>query len=525
MYSLSDAVEHLHRKDVIHRDIKPANVILRDDSDTHTSPVLIDFGSAKLNASETEVVTQSPSFSAPESDISPASDIYSLGATAYAAAVGSTPPQWAAFQNGEANFADLDACAAKGALSAEIIKVIKRAMALDPADRFSSAAAMRDAFDTFLTPDEFTTINVRKDPSPWAVAKSEKVAKNSKQTAPADRKSSATTTGEVETSKDTSPSVFRESINWNLVAALSVFVAVFVAYFLATNQSTESASRIAASSLGTLTDVKLLRTEDVPEIEQYYTFKVGGTKEKFVELNLWGFHANADIDMILEHPNGVPIAKSSNVGAAPEKIEQILRPGTYVVRLKRTGTASTGTFRFSGLALGEMISPNPSRLYGTFVERHSDYEIYRADDQCVAVTVAKSALPSLGWRKYRPYLNVGVTRSDNLVSFNMDRASKSDGTDIFQAGSVRASVIGRGSVPARFKDFTLRPLTNKYCKADWCVDNEAVRGFRRGKELVINGRTPDGDSATIRYSLLGYTRAMQRINQICGAKANWIWNQ
>jgi eukaryotic-like serine/threonine-protein kinase len=83
-----------HAAGVIHRDVKPSNVILDGDR-----TVLTDFGVAALDEgtvlTQTGAVLGTPAFMAPEQawgrDPTPASDLWSLGATMYAAVEGQPP--------------------------------------------------------------------------------------------------------------------------------------------------------------------------------------------------------------------------------------------------------------------------------------------------------------------------------------------------------------------------------------------------------------------------------------------------
>ncbi|RZL76714.1 MAG: protein kinase [Rhodococcus sp. (in: high G+C Gram-positive bacteria)] len=91
---MAGALETAHRFDILHRDVKPANILLTEYGD----PQLADFGIAHLaGALETTAgtITGSPAFAAPEvlsgDRPSPASDIYSLGATLFCALTGHAP--------------------------------------------------------------------------------------------------------------------------------------------------------------------------------------------------------------------------------------------------------------------------------------------------------------------------------------------------------------------------------------------------------------------------------------------------
>ncbi len=91
---LLDALSSAHAAGVLHRDVKPANVLL-----SQGRAVLADFGIATLDgdapAAEHGLVVGSPAYMAPErargEAPSPASDLWALGATLYAAVEGTSP--------------------------------------------------------------------------------------------------------------------------------------------------------------------------------------------------------------------------------------------------------------------------------------------------------------------------------------------------------------------------------------------------------------------------------------------------
>jgi serine/threonine protein kinase len=90
---LLDGLEVVHKAGFLHRDIKPGNVYVRDDS----TPVLLDFGSARQKSSELTAVV-SPGYAPFEQyhtqgKQGPWSDIYALAGVLYWMAIGSQPPE------------------------------------------------------------------------------------------------------------------------------------------------------------------------------------------------------------------------------------------------------------------------------------------------------------------------------------------------------------------------------------------------------------------------------------------------
>ncbi len=98
---IASALDYVHSKRMMHLDIKPANILLNENDET----VLIDFGLAKqYDESGTQTSTTPVGIShgyAPLEQykrggvgtFSPATDIYSLGATLYKLLTGETPPE------------------------------------------------------------------------------------------------------------------------------------------------------------------------------------------------------------------------------------------------------------------------------------------------------------------------------------------------------------------------------------------------------------------------------------------------
>jgi serine/threonine protein kinase len=119
-----NALRAAHRNGVVHRDVKPGNVLLGSDGRV----VLTDFGLATVpgdpNVTRTGLVLGSPAYIAPErardGTAGPAADLWSLGATLYAAVEGASP------------FARPSAIATLAALATENVPVARNAGPLKP---------------------------------------------------------------------------------------------------------------------------------------------------------------------------------------------------------------------------------------------------------------------------------------------------------------------------------------------------------------------------------------------------------
>ncbi|GAA3396271.1 serine/threonine-protein kinase [Streptomyces roseoviridis] len=92
---LAEALESVHRARLIHRDLKPSNVLMTDNG-----PRLIDFGIARAFDGTTRVtgtglIIGTPGFMSPEqavgAELTPASDVFSLGSVLFFAVTGRGP--------------------------------------------------------------------------------------------------------------------------------------------------------------------------------------------------------------------------------------------------------------------------------------------------------------------------------------------------------------------------------------------------------------------------------------------------
>ncbi len=147
--AVCDALTYLHSRKppILHRDIKLGNIKLTPDGNV----VLVDFGLAKQAWEHEETMTgaraMTPGYSPPEqygsARTDARSDIYSLGATLYAAITGVVPED--SLMRAVDGVALTPLRKHKPSISARLAGVIEKAMEPIPANRYQSAAEFKSA--------------------------------------------------------------------------------------------------------------------------------------------------------------------------------------------------------------------------------------------------------------------------------------------------------------------------------------------------------------------------------------------
>src|SRR5215210_5602686 len=141
--AMCDALTYLHTRKppILHRDLKPGNVKITPDGHIF----LVDFGLAKVlhgsQATTTGARAMTPGYSPPEqygtARTDPRTDVYSLGATLYAALSGIIPEDGLARAMDNTQLTPLRKRNSK--VSRKLAASIEKAMGIDPADRFQNA--------------------------------------------------------------------------------------------------------------------------------------------------------------------------------------------------------------------------------------------------------------------------------------------------------------------------------------------------------------------------------------------------
>src|SRR6476659_3353515 len=154
------ALEAAHARGIVHRDVKSSNILIARDGQVKVA----DFGIARAIA-EAQLTLPgttmgSVHYFSPEQargeSATASSDIYSLGIVLYEMLTGVRP--WEGDSAAAVGLARLsgpvpDPTLVRASVPSELAAITRRAMALDPAARFSSAGAMADALDATLDPN------------------------------------------------------------------------------------------------------------------------------------------------------------------------------------------------------------------------------------------------------------------------------------------------------------------------------------------------------------------------------------
>jgi serine/threonine protein kinase len=163
---ISSALKSIHSNGLLHLDIKPANILF----DSQNRAVLIDFGISKYVDGQNDTTSSSSligfsrgfapleQINANMSSLSPASDIYSLGATLYNMVVGSAPPDATLVM-------DAGLPAFPAGISEDVQHAIEMAMQPRRKDRPQDIDAFLDLLpeEDFSDEDENTIVAVRQD--------------------------------------------------------------------------------------------------------------------------------------------------------------------------------------------------------------------------------------------------------------------------------------------------------------------------------------------------------------------------
>lgn len=160
MLPICDAVQYAHDRGIVHRDLKPHNILLTSNG----QPRVTDFGLAKRQSDQSDLtatgaVVGTPAYMPPEQAaaehdrVSVRSDVYSLGATLYAAITGRPPHQAANAAKTLLQVLQSDPVSPRtlnSSVPLDVETIVLKCLEKNPAQRYATARELHAELQRFL---------------------------------------------------------------------------------------------------------------------------------------------------------------------------------------------------------------------------------------------------------------------------------------------------------------------------------------------------------------------------------------
>ena len=180
---VAEAVHYAHQRGVLHRDLKPSNILIDDQDQPHVTDFGLAkrFSNSKLETENSELtltgqVLGTPGFISPEQAggkrgaVSPASDVYSLGAVLYFLLTERAPVAAASLEETLRQIHEMEPVSPRllnPALPRDLETICLKSLSKEPARRYASAQALAEDLERFLSGDTIVARPARAPERFW----------------------------------------------------------------------------------------------------------------------------------------------------------------------------------------------------------------------------------------------------------------------------------------------------------------------------------------------------------------------
>jgi hypothetical protein len=154
------------------------------------------------------------------------------------------------------------------------------------------------------------------------------------------------------------------------------------------------------------------------------------------------------------------------------------------------------------------------KLLGTFHDWQA-YTLTTGENKiCYAISVPKKMAPKSIRRHGR---TVKVQRGEVYITVTHRPATETE-NEVNVVAGYPFETNSQASYAIDGRKYTLFTMDDGAWAYDSKADNAIVTAMRRGKTLVVKGRSSHGTATTDTYSLTGFTAAHEAIDKACGVK-------
>lgn len=253
------------------------------------------------------------------------------------------------------------------------------------------------------------------------------------------------------------------------------------------------------------------------ENSRVYSFSLANPA--IVEFDVTGEDATAAPRYSVDDATGRGIQLGFVAPSRPGLTRTRLEAGDYTLRVTNSANAikKQQPFVIAYRRAYDMLEALlPGNLVGTYGDWYVGTQVRASDGVrvCYAATPAMSVKPD-GWRLQKPTLFIAVTadKTDQSVDVVLDRASDYSngipiGTILSGQGEIDIPVITDGPVLSSGEPCVKSPN-------EMCTSEKSIYNMNRGSVVALTGTTASGAKAEVRYSLKGYTGAINAITVNC----------